>query len=440
MSQAYRELLNVPFLHAVAFALHIVSGFGGLSLISGNDPRIDVVAHYVDFTPEHETSLFQPISQRFFTWRPVLGFVVLEFVLAFFHAVYFFRWSPPPPPTAIAPPPLPLPPPTPPTPQQPQPQQQYRGFQPPPPPPPPPLPPPPVEPLGPPELTFQPSANSLRWFDYAVTQSLTVVFLASALGVQDAYVLFKLLIEGVALQTLGWVLEKLDARVPREAFAGGILLVSSFVSSISTVALLAWSAAASRLHSIAFALCVLPVGFQALAMSYIMTRNFYRQGALHNSVFAEKAYLLTTLMCRLSLFWLAVTTYLSVYQDRGLVPRSALAGGVLDLNAVRISAIVIPPALMLFVLSLEAHTYTPAPLQKTMPPTLWQAVRMGAPGGGRRRARSPMRGAAVRRRVRTPPSGSGGELQPPPMTFGCASGGQRGGGREWRSEEYVLEL
>jgi hypothetical protein len=420
MSQAYRELLNVPFLHAVAFALHSVSGFGGLSLISGNDPRIDVVAHYVDFTPEHATSLFQPISQRFFTWRPVLGFVVLEFVLAFFHAVYFFCWSPPPPPVAIAPP--------------------LMAIAPPPSPPPPSPPPPPVEPLGPPELTFQPSANALRWFDYAVTQSLAVVFLASALGVQDAYALFKLLIEGIALQTLGWVLEKLDARVPREAFAGGILLVSSFVSSISTVALLAWSAAASRLHSIAFALCVLPVGFQALAMSYIMTRNFYRQGALHDSVFAEKAYLLTSLMCRLSLFWLAVTTYLSVYQDRGLMPRSALAGGVLDLSAVRISAIVIPPALLLFVLSLEAHAYTPAPLQKTMPPTLWQAVRMGAPGGGRRRARSPTRGAAVRRHVRTPPAGGGGELQPPPMTFGCASGGGRGGGREWGSDDYVLEL
>ena len=412
MGLTSRELLNVPFLHAAAFSLHLVSGFGGLSLIYGNDPRIDVVAHYVNLTPENATSLFQPISQRFFEWRPVLGLVVLEFVLAFFHAVYFWSWSPPPPPMAIAPPPSP----------------------------PPPSPPPAVEPLGPPELTFQPSANSLRWFDYAVTQSLTVVFLASVLGVQDAYALFKLLIEGVALQTLGWVLEKLDARVPREAFAGGILLVSSFVSSISTVGVLAWSAAASRLHSMAFALCVLPVGFQALAMSYVMTRNFYRQGALHDAVFAEKAFVVTSLMCRLSLFWLVVTTYLSVYQDRGLMQRSALAGGVLDLNAVRISAIVVPPALILFVLSLEAHAYTPAPLQKTMPPTMWQAVRMGAPGGGRRRARSPTRGAAVRRRVLTPPAGSGGTLQPPPMTFGCASGGGRGGGRDWGSDAYVLEL
>lgn len=429
MQSASRELLNVPFLHAVAFGLHLVSGFGGLSLISGNDPRIDVVTHYVNLTPEHTPSPFQPLSQRLFAWRPVLGFVVLEFVIAFFHAVYFYRWSAPPPPMAIASPVAPQPPPPPPQQQQP-----YRGFQPPAPPAPPPL---PVEPPGPPELAFQPSANSLRWFEYAITQSFAVVFLASALGVQDAYALFKLLVEGVALQTLGWVLEKLDARVPREAFAGGILLVSSFVSSISTVALLAWSAAASNLHSMAFALCVLPVGFQALVMAYVMTRNFYRQGALHDAVFAEKSYLMTSLMGRLSTFWLVTTTYLSVYQDRGLMPRSALAGGVLDLNAVRIAAIVIPPALLLFVLSLEAHAYTPAPLQKTMPPTLWQAVRMGAPGGGRRRARSPTRGAvaALRRRVRTPP-----KTQPPPLSFGCSGGGAGGGRREWGNQSIVLEL
>jgi hypothetical protein len=392
-----RELLSVPFLHAVAFGLHLVSGFGGLSLISEKDPRIDVVAHYVnlELSPDHAISPFQPISQRLFTWRPILGFVALEFVLAFFHAVYFYRW---------------------------------RGT-------PPPPPPPPVEPPGPPELAFQPSANSLRWLDYAVTQSLTVVFLASALGVLDAYVLLKMLVECVALQTLGWVLEKLDARVPREAFAGGILLVSSFVSSISTVGVLAWSAAASRLHAMAFALCVLPVGFHALAMAYVITRNFYRQGALHDAVYAEKAFILTSLACRLSTFWIVVTTWLSVYQDRGLMARSAIAGGVLDLNAVRISAIVVPPALTVFLLSLEAHSYTPAPVQKTMPPTLWEAVRLGAPVGGRRRARSPMQGGAVRRRVRTPP-----KTQPPPMSFGCSGGGAGGGRRDWGDEAYVLEL
>jgi hypothetical protein len=120
--------------------------------------------------------------------------------------------------------------------------------------------------------------------------------------------------------------------------------------------------------------------------------------------------------------------------------RSSLAGGVLDLNSVRIAAIVIPPALLLFVLSLEAHAYTPAPMQKTMPPTLWQAVSMGAPAGERRRARSPMRAAAVRRRVRTPPAGKGGALQPPPMTFGCSGGGAGGGRRDWGKESFVLEL
>jgi hypothetical protein len=322
------QLLKTPFLNAVAIGLHLVSGFAGLTLITGIDPRVYVVGHHVNFTPENPTDLFQPFSQRLFTWRPLLGFISLEFVLAFFHAVFLYRGRP------------------------------------------------------------------LHWFEYAITQSLTVVFLASALGVQDAVVLLKLLIESIALQTFGWVLEKMDARVPREAFVGGILIVSSFVLDVSSVAVIAWSAAVSKLHSMAFALCVLPVGFRALSMSYVMTRTFYKQGALHDAIFAEKAYLMTSLMSRLSMFWLVLTAYLSAYQDRGLMPVSMVAGMALDLEAIRIASIVIPPALLMFVLSLDAHN-TPAPLQKTPTVGLWQAVRMGAPGG-RQRARSPAWGGAVR--------------------------------------------
>jgi hypothetical protein len=363
------QLLKVPFLNTVAVGLHLFSGFAGLTLLSGMDPRTDVVAHHVNFTPEHPTDLFQPFSQRLFTWRPVLGFVALEFVLAFFHAVFLYRGG--------------LRPYTPST----------------------------AEGMG---------GAPLRWFEYAITQSLTVVFLASALGVQDAFVLFKLLIESIALQTFGWVLEKMDARVPREAFAGGILLVAAFVFSISTVAVIAWSAAASSLHSMTFALCVLPVGFRALSIAFLMTRNFYRQGALHDAIFAEKAYLVTSIMCQLSVFWLVLTAYLSAYQARGLMPVSMVAGMALDLEAIRISSIVIPPALLMFVLSLESYN-TPAPIQKTPPLGLWQAVRMGAPGG-RQRARSPAWGGAAR--------GSQGAAR------------RRGSSspRRGRSSPYILEL
>lgn len=456
-----KEMFSVPFLHACAIGLHVASGFGALSLINARDPRTPVVAHYVYLSPESSATdgTFQPLAQKLFTWRPVFGLAIIQFIIAFFHALYFWLWKNPPPPMAVASPlsavvtkppfaaPLTLPvqniaetrnaPPV--------------AVQPPQNPPPLAVAAAPAAAVGAsqtyayasssddesaaegssdaPYLAFQGSANSMRWFEYAVTQTMFMVLIAAALGVQDAYFIVKLIIECISVQAFGWVLEKLDSRVPREAFAGSILLISSFIVNFATVSVLAWAVAASKMHSINFALCVLPIGFQTIVTGYIQTHNFYRQGGLHDPAFAEKAYILTSIMGRLSGFWTITTAHLSALQDRNLMPRSTLAGSTIDLDALRIVSIVVPPSLLLFVLTLEAWTYTPPPVQRVKPPTLWQAVRMGAPplrgvsgikmhaGGGTRRR-------GMKRHQATPGGslgGYGGGM------LSCGAGGHTGG-------------
>lgn len=454
-------MFSVQFLHACAIGLHIASGFGALSLINARDPRTPVVAHYVSLSPEASSSYgaFQQINKTLFTWRPVFGLAIIQFIIAFFHAIYFWLWKNPPPPMAVAPPlsavvtkspfASPIAPPVPSvaetrnaTPAAVQPVQ--------------PVPPPagavaPTAAVGAyqsygyasssddesgadpsndaPYLAFRGSANSLRWFEYAVTQTMSIVLIAAALGVQDAYFIVKLIVECISVQAFGWVLEKLDSRVPREAFAGSILLISCFLINFATVSVLAWSVAASKMHSINFALCVLPIGFQTIVTGYIQTHNFYRQGGLHDPAFAEKAYILTSIMGRLSGFWTITTAHLSALQDRNLMPRSTLAGSTIDLDALRIVSIVVPPSLLLFVLTLEAWTYTPPPVQRVTPPTLWQAVRMGAPplrgvSGIKMHAGGSARRRGAKRRHMLP--GGSGEGYGGGM-LSCGAGGHTGG-------------
>ena len=427
------EFLSVPFLHACAISLHTVSGLGGLFLIGNNDPRIAVFGHYVNLVGSGD--VFEQTPLRLFKVRPILGLIAVEFVTAVFHVIYFWKWRTPPhderplvatveaqsPPTPALPAGgvavptqasffrnLLVPPGA---------QSQASA------------PSPPPAPAEPPltDAPLQPSANALRWFEYAVTATLMNLFGAVSLGIQDVYVLFKLAFEGVALQMCGWVLEKLDARVPKEAFVGSIIMIIGFILNLSTTALYIWTISASTLHTWSFVLNVLPFAFYFSTFGYVSSQSFFRRGPFYDNVFTEKAYLLLSLTTKLAIFWISLTTYLSVLQDKGLMPRSNLVGTTLDLSAVRVVATVLPPSLLLFLLTLEAWYYVPQPLHKTDPPSFWGAVHMGAPANA-----SGARGGGARRRGSYAASGhmQGPQAPVPPGVWGASlpMGGYQGAG------------
>jgi hypothetical protein len=130
---------------------------------------------------------------------------------------------------------------------------------------------------------------------------------------------------------------------------------------------------------------LIPFAVYFLSFGYISARNFYREGAYYNQTYTEKSYILLSLSTKLALFWLVTSTYLSVMQDSGVMPKSKLLGSNLDLNAVRVVATVLPPSLTVFLLTVEAWFYLPQPPQKTTPPGFFKAIQMGAPSRARRR-------------------------------------------------------
>jgi hypothetical protein len=282
------------WLHALAFVIHLVSGVLGYRLSLRGDPTVPVVASTFRYG---NVSAGEPvIVPRPTTWCNVhllLGQTSVEFTTASFHLLYWVNLKSP---RADA---------------------FCRAW-----------------------FANTPSANPLRWIEYAITATLMFLFGNLGVGLTDAAYFLKSMTTGVALQACGYAIELLDCKRKADVrhFKIYFYVIGNLLNLVSVVSLLyqvfaSDSGSAKNLYiqnTVPFALW-----FQTFGL--VAYQAFYKTGKFADPWFAEKWYVLLSLSTKVATVWGSYATSLDVLTQHGAYPRVGV-----DWNAVRLCAITVP--------------------------------------------------------------------------------------------------
>lgn len=293
-SRLWLQALNV-----LAFSIHLVDGVVGIVLSRSGDPTVDVVAPLFEYHAAGSSQSFiTPTPKVIFVSKILMPSVAVEFITAGFHLIYigmlvsdrfdlFIRAR-----VCGA---------------------KYAGT------------------------ASTPSANPLRWVEYAITATLMSSFGSLAIGIFDFYYFLKNLATGVALQLCGHIIETLDWYVPsqrrtiKQVWNLGTLL--NFVN----VGVLLFQIFASKTHTNVFIYNTLPfaIYFNTFGIIAQLASRKYRQFA--DKYFVEKWYIILSLITKVAVFWLSYATYREIIEDNGFATRTSVSWA-----AVRWTAIGLP--------------------------------------------------------------------------------------------------
>jgi Heliorhodopsin len=285
-------------LHALAFVLHVLSGTAGVLIASTGDPSVGVVAPLFEFLgAAHDGQFATPRPKQIFAVHILVPSIIVEFITAFFHAVYLM---------ALVFPEL---------------DDALRTW-----------------------VIDSPSANPLRWVEYAITATTMSCFGSIAIGINDFYYFLKLVFSGVCVQLLGYGIETLDlmtdaqlkTRLFNLLFYGlGQLL------NLPSIAILLYQIYASKTHG-AFWLFLentLPFALWFNTFGIICQCNFKKWRQFQDPYFTERWYIVLSLSTKIAVFWLSFGTFKKIAEDNGYSDKAGV-----NWNAVRYSAMSVPAA------------------------------------------------------------------------------------------------
>ena len=204
-----------------------------------------------------------------------------------------------------------------------------------------------------------PSANSLRWFEYALTATTMSAFGAVNSGIFSFPYFVKVIFSGFALQSCGYIIELLDNNNARDRRLFNIIWwVIGNALNLCGIGILLFQVFGSKTHG-AFWLFVqntLPFAlwFQVCCTSALVSFrleyshktqtfgliarwSFSKWRQFSDPWFAEKWYVLLSLSTKVAVFWLSFATYRKIVEDNGFAKKSNI-----DWNVVRFCAMSIP--------------------------------------------------------------------------------------------------
>lgn len=284
-------------LHCFAIVLHAVSCLLGGLIIRNYDPSVPVIATLFEFVPG--TEFIIPKPSVWFRASVLWPEVAVEAITAFFHVIYLIA--------------LILP--------------RFNSF---------------IKRY----VANTPSANALRWIEYAITSTVMSAFGGISLGMNDAYFFVKTISTGIALQACGYILEILQANnadgTPnirdRRLYQIIWWVIGSSLNLVS-VGLLLYHIFASELHGAQslFIQNTLPFACWYQTFGFIAQKSFFKNQQFCDRFFCERWYLILSLSTKIAVFWLGFGTFRKIIEDNGVAPRS-------DVNwtAVRFSAMLVP--------------------------------------------------------------------------------------------------
>jgi len=284
-------------LHCFAIVLHAVSCLLGSLIIRNYDPSVPVIATLFEFVQGSDFIIPKPVV--WFRASVLWPEVAVEAITATFHVIYLFA--------------LVLP--------------NFNSF---------------IKRF----IADTPSANALRWIEYAITSTIMSAFGGISLGMNDAYFFVKTVSTGIALQACGYILEILQANnadgTPnirdRRLYQIIWWVIGSSLNLVS-VGLLLYHIFASKLHGAQslFIQNTLPFAFWYQTFGIIAQQSFFKNQQFCDRYYCERWYLILSLSTKIAVFWLGFGTFRKIIEDNGVAARTGV-----NWTAVRFSAMLVP--------------------------------------------------------------------------------------------------
>ena len=342
--QNFTKKYELIFLHCVAITLHIVSGSLG-ALLSSSTPSLDVavVAPFFSYVTGTSGVFVMPHPKTVFTVSILWPLVAVEFITAAFHILYIMQLALP----------------------------KFEKF----------------------TRTYvadTSSINPLRWTEYAITATLMSAFGNIALGITDFYVFLKMISSGIALQSVGYIIELLSSNNERARLRvlynedqrdnGSDTDLCLELKSIAIqlkkreerVYRLLWWFIGSLLNFMNVAILLtqtfgsdlgdalwlyvansLPFAFWFNTFGYIAQKTYERWRQFADPYFSEKYYILLSVSTKIAVFWLAFGTFREIVETNGAIPKTSIRWDV-----VRYCAMILPATWLAVYSIVDARQWT----------------------------------------------------------------------------------
>jgi len=186
------------------------------------------------------------------------------------------------------------------------------------------------------------SANTLRWFEYAITASLLSAFGGLAIGLNQFPYFVHILSSGVALQMCGYLIEMLDYTIVLHQRIYSIAINLGTILNLTSVGILLYQIFASKTHTTVFYYNVVPFAIYYQTFGFVAMLRFFHYKQFQSKWFVERWYIILSLSTKVAVFWLSFATFRQLAEDNGFLPRTP---GV-EWTAVRFSASFIPLGLL----------------------------------------------------------------------------------------------
>lgn len=295
---------KLALLNAFACVAHVLSGSLGLALHERT--KVDVYQPLFEYVKGGNLA-FRQIPHTVFRIGILLPYVIVEYITAVFHIIYtsqllvpsFARWM-------------------------------RRN------------------------VADTPSLNPTRWVEYGITASFLSAFGGNAIGLNQFPYFFKVLVDGFALQLIGYSLELLDCTVSLHVRLQKILWNIGTLLNVSSVGILLYQLFASKAHTDIFYYNVVPFTIWYNTFGVIAKLDFYKWRQFADPYFTEKWYIILSLSTKISVFWLSFATYRQISEENG---QSKSAG--VDWFAVRMCASWLLFGLIAIVAVYDWHSFKP---------------------------------------------------------------------------------
>jgi hypothetical protein len=329
---------ELTILHIAAMVLHSTSAIAGAFITLSGDPKVSVIAPLFEYTGGAD--FITPTPKVSFGTRILMPLVVVEAFTTAFHFIYLLALL------------------------EPEVQARIRRY------------------------VDTPSANPLRWVEYAITATLLSAFGAVAIGITNLYYFIKLLASGVALQAVGYAIELLDTLLPSPAVEEALALraydrgVPDALAKAVEESLAAMRARRKSLFKVCFAVGLLlffphigiilyqieasqthsastlftentvPFALWYSTFCIVSLLNYFKWRQFRDAKFTERWYILLSLSTKLAIFWLTFGTFRKIAEDGGFASRAGV-----NWNAVRYTAMAVPAGVVALYALYDAHAW-----------------------------------------------------------------------------------
>jgi hypothetical protein len=306
----YVQLSTLKWIHWMAIFLHLLSGSLGLYLIRDGNPKVEFIAPLFEYVSGQGEAFFVKTPKTIFTVPIFTPLVVVEFITATFHLIYYL---------AIV----------------------FPG----------------VDNFLRLYIVNSPSFNPLRWVEYGITATMMASFGLAAIGVTDFYFFLRNVFNGVMLQGVGLLIEKLQPdrnRPVTDSIYKSLFWFQGMLNNLPFVGILLYQTFASTTHD-ALTIFIensIPLAIWYNTFSIVCSYSYEEKGPFADPKFTEKWYILLSVSTKLAIFWTEFSTFKKITEDNG----ASLPVGV-DWNTIRYMALSLPAALVIFVALMDYRKF-----------------------------------------------------------------------------------